>query len=1665
MSVRNEPRPLRERYTEGEREEQLKSLLPKPPNLKPEDFRKALGLSQAQFEDVESIINLAFEDSGLSEFESLKDPDAMIRLNAAALEPVRALKTILADVPEWFTLVWCTRIIEYLHQKRLKKLGKEREEIRLGKKPESVVPTGMGLSIPGAATLPNMTFELIMERNQKGSRLYVEELAASRFLEAGKPVNQSSSYSLKSFMREFEDIINQARESPLRLGHGALGYRTKAGIFKPISKQHHFEVAINDLFNNRGGAYKLKFHHREENNKERSSRIAAAAAARRLKDGQKEQSPAAQRLQDGAKKQSPAAQRLKDGPKEQSPAAPRLKNGQKEQSPAAQRLKDGPKEQSPAAGGLKVPEKAVKQGQSKSRENSASRSPATHRGRSPGPKATNWSPPPTPSPNRPLPPIPKRTATKDESVDREAARKRDGSGVRDVKGESEKVITKASQSDPRLPDRTEKPLPPLPTSSRPSSRAPGASSNLTPTSSRPTSRTRKPSPAATGPRRQPGPPLAAVKPSRDYTPPPISRASQEAWRRGNKLNPPATAGQGSRNVSPASTSSVTSSIRRGKTSRPGMHVPAAAPTSLPPSSLPSSSLPPSSQPQPSPPSAPVKPVAARRNPVIIVPRSDPVSRFSDSDDSISLSNLPRNGPKPTTPPKQRKKNTERRLKLMEEPPSTPREAVKRAVVKAIVPLGHGVISVGRRASRVLEMISPPSPSKGAPEYQTDSPRNSLFRTISRVSTGLKDTKVGLGPSTRKTLGIAKPRIFSGSKVVDKWAQQDLEFEGKGKVVAFHTYRRGGDEYMDDKADLFKDMEKEIRPGEADDLGDIREELDDDEPVATRGEYMVQQLQKMQNMPELAQMYDHDFTFPFPESPAKPAENTRWKQCCQLFQRDPESTSIDERVILAGLKTPIYLYQAFGIYWQMKTSRALGGGFVCDEMGLGKTLSFLAYMVVERQLAMLHWQVEHPGHIKNGGHTHLTAEAAASDPTLACPSASRRGPGWIPCPCASPLTAQLVPKPGVRLAVVPPSLVSTWVEQWNTHIDESNQLMMMKLIIAHDASNDKPIGGGFDLRDARHRSNHIRVQADHVVYVAADRADHTKEFFSDGARFAQERLLVLTTTEHYFKHYAKKFERTAPLWSWERKEEGEILPDQPVPGVVYGIAMIDECHEEFHKNQGRSAVLARLPRAGRPFVWGYSGTPITTTPKCLEGVLWAIENLWPKSHRRNVNHLTGLEQDRELAQFSCQRLGAIAEQFERDVKENKGSPILFRDIYLRLKPFLVMFVLRRTADTPWFGQPLIKLPPHMHKDILLEHEVEYDPKLEQWGWNVDDLVKSKLAELQNNLQDIDLRIAKEKLPTKFTFNSEMRMRFSQRIMATFPYLVQNAALLHPNHLDLTYEELKKFRGPNEKRPVNPYWVHLKGIGARSPKMMWIYHFIKELDQTKDVNGQEQKVVIMSEFNQVALVVKLWIETYIKDKAKRVGLVYAGMPPRERRSILDAFTDAKDDKGNRKQKADYQFLVGTTRIIGAGLQLTRACNVIMMEPDYEFYRELQGYARVHRVGQRNPESRSYRLLESGNQVESRILQRQAERGEFPGRPDEEEEDIHRYGDVTEIVAKYANPEEGGEGEEGAEAEGAGGAEDLETQAFMDSLPPALEVTLQEYMSKEAGRPAVDDLYSGK
>lgn len=111
--------------------------------------------------------------------------------------------------------------------------------------------------------------------------------------------------------------------------------------------------------------------------------------------------------------------------------------------------------------------------------------------------------------------------------------------------------------------------------------------------------------------------------------------------------------------------------------------------------------------------------------------------------------------------------------------------------------------------------------------------------------------------------------------------------------------------------------------------------------------------------------------------------------------------------------------------------------------------------------------------------------------------------------------------------------------------------------------------------------------------------------------------------------------------------------------------------------------------------------------------------------------------------------------------------------------------------------------------------------------------------------------------------------------------------------------------------------------------------------------------------------------------------------ERQQTIDCFCDAKDDKNNPKYKREVRFLIGTTFAMGKGLGLTRARNVILMEPD-NFTTESQAYGRVDRIGQRNPVSGSYRLIDVGSQIEQKIIERQINRKESYGRAIESGED---------------------------------------------------------------------------
>jgi len=275
------------------------------------------------------------------------------------------------------------------------------------------------------------------------------------------------------------------------------------------------------------------------------------------------------------------------------------------------------------------------------------------------------------------------------------------------------------------------------------------------------------------------------------------------------------------------------------------------------------------------------------------------------------------------------------------------------------------------------------------------------------------------------------------------------------------------------------------------------------------------LRRLQNRDELSQIRpmrkDRDEFEP-------PSNLERWKQCCAMFQIDYMKIGIDELVHVAGLKTPLYQYQAFGVWWQMYTSRRLGGGIVGDEMGLGKTLSFLAYIVVERQLAFLCDDIEksRKGHDGKPDGRHLSLTTAPNT-IFRCPSEESRGRGWIVCPCVpGSATSNMPAMQGCRLAIVPPTLVPQWHKQWKDHIDENQRQLGMRIAIAKAGYFDP--NERLDIHDARHSKN--------IDLLGAQRKPNSEGgphgSGPDEPRPGMERVLLLTTAKDYKSWVVKTF---------------------------------------------------------------------------------------------------------------------------------------------------------------------------------------------------------------------------------------------------------------------------------------------------------------------------------------------------------------------------------------------------------------------------------------------------------------------------------------------------------------------------------------------------------------
>lgn len=106
-----------------------------------------------------------------------------------------------------------------------------------------------------------------------------------------------------------------------------------------------------------------------------------------------------------------------------------------------------------------------------------------------------------------------------------------------------------------------------------------------------------------------------------------------------------------------------------------------------------------------------------------------------------------------------------------------------------------------------------------------------------------------------------------------------------------------------------------------------------------------------------------------------------------------------------------------------------------------------------------------------------------------------------------------------------------------------------------------------------------------------------------------------------------------------------------------------------------------------------------------------------------------------------------------------------------------------------------------------------------------------------------------------------------------------------------------------------------------------------------------------------------------------MLTGNMKLQARDTAIAAFNDTMAPNGkSRVTPLNYQILIGEYRHLGIGQQLTRACNLVLMEPNYDTSKESQAYARIHRIGQKNKVTYSYRLLDASSAVEARIVSRQ-------------------------------------------------------------------------------------------
>jgi hypothetical protein len=545
----------------------------------------------------------------------------------------------------------------------------------------------------------------------------------------------------------------------------------------------------------------------------------------------------------------------------------------------------------------------------------------------------------------------------------------------------------------------------------------------------------------------------------------------------------------------------------------------------------------------------------------------------------------------------------------------------------------------------------------------------------------------------------------------------------------------------------------------------------------------------------------------------PTAVTPWDSCCLFFQIDPNRVDMAQRVQIAGLKIGLYQYQAFAVYWMILNSRKSGGAFLADSPGLGKTLTTLAVFVVERQLSILRADIEKSRTANDRRHLQVIKQWSSDS----CPTLASR-PGWILCPCMMRSPAyRWDAKPGARLVLVPNSLIPDWRKAWKESIDTRNTAIGMRLFVAHQYLTDIS-------------TKEMAFQPANINILKAKKSPHDS--------------FVLLATAQSFPPLMKKFE------SVTQKNHFHLS---------FGIAVEDECHEDYFLSKGgRADAILQLP--GNPFCYGLSGTPYNRSPRALVYILQALETYSTRAWE-GIPHLSYLT----VAQYE-----ALCDKYNDIVKSRVSeSRTELDNLKERLLTFLTTFMIRRTSDSRWFGHHLVSLPNRTHQDITFEHTTIYDEELEKFEPIEEAHVLRVLQDLQRDQWD-NLKENRRKLkerPTRLSFENNILAHYQSMIFASCQALVDPRM---KGMINFTSDEIVQWvNAKNEFTKENPYYDIFMGVFVCSPKITWVWRTLMQLQKLKDDDGGEIKVVIISSYLPVIYMVKLVRSFQTKHRAVTNG----------------------------------------------------------------------------------------------------------------------------------------------------------------------------------------------------